>query len=230
LRRVAFWLNRSVVLGTVLLLTGNFARAEVKKPETKHASKPVSAKAGSSAHHSAKSTAHSRTLHRTSHYRRRRYVRRHKSSWRYRGQQRIAPERAEQIQKALIQAHYLKGSPTGKWDSQTQEALRKYQADHNWQTKVVPDARALISLGLGPESEHLLNPNSAMTSSSAPRSVPASGRIAPVSSTSGSNSNAATPGDAPDSSISPSPHSASGAGSAAANPGDPPANTAAPAK
>ncbi len=50
----------------------------------------------------------------------------------------------------------------------------KYQADNGWQSKTTPDARALIKLGLGPDTEHLLNPESAMTSQPAPRSVPPS--------------------------------------------------------
>jgi hypothetical protein len=41
--------------------------------------------------------------------------------------------------------------------------MRRYQSDHGWQTKEVPDSRALISLGLGPSHAHLLNPESAMT-------------------------------------------------------------------
>jgi hypothetical protein len=84
------------------------------------------------------------------------------ASWR-RGQQKIQPERAREIQDALVREHYLKGAPSGKWDTATQSALQHYQADHGWQTKVVPDSRALIGLGLGPDHEHLLNPESAMT-------------------------------------------------------------------
>jgi len=41
--------------------------------------------------------------------------------------------------------------------------MERYQADNGWQSKMVPDARALIKLGLGPGHEHLLNPESAMT-------------------------------------------------------------------
>jgi len=47
--------------------------------------------------------------------------------------------------------------------------MERYQADNGWQTKVVPDSRALIKLGLGPDPEHLLNPESAMTTAPAPR-------------------------------------------------------------
>jgi len=80
-----------------------------------------------------------------------------------RGQQKIESERAQQIQEALIKQHYLSGEPTGKWDPATEDALRKFQADNGWQNKTVPDSRALIKLGLGPSHDHLLNPESAMT-------------------------------------------------------------------
>jgi hypothetical protein len=68
------------------------------------------------------------------------------------GQRGIAPERATQIQNALIREKYLTGSPSGQWDSQTEAAMQKYQADHGWQTKLTPDSRALIALGLGPST------------------------------------------------------------------------------
>ena len=80
-----------------------------------------------------------------------------------RGQQKIDSERAQAIQEALIREHYLKGEPTGTWNQSSEDAMRKYQADHGWQSKQVPDSRALISLGLGPSKDHLLNPESAMT-------------------------------------------------------------------
>ena len=81
-----------------------------------------------------------------------------------RGQQAIDGERARQIQTALIREHYMAGEPSGKWDDSTQSALRKYQSDQGWQSKSIPDSRALIRLGLGPDHEHLLNPESAMVS------------------------------------------------------------------
>lgn len=87
---------------------------------------------------------------------------------RVRGQKAIDGDRVRQIQEALIREHYLKGEPSGKWDASTQQALHRYQSDQGWQSKTVPDSRALIRLGLGPDSEHLLNPESAMTMSAAP--------------------------------------------------------------
>lgn len=67
-----------------------------------------------------------------------------------RGQRQIDPARATQIQSALIQQNYLTGAPTGQWDAETETAMQKFQADHGWQTKLTPDSRALIKLGLGP--------------------------------------------------------------------------------
>jgi len=77
------------------------------------------------------------------------------------GQRGIDEERTREIQNALIQQHYLTGEPTGAWDQSTKDALTKYQADNGWQTKLTPDSRALIKLGLGPDHKGLLNPDTA---------------------------------------------------------------------
>jgi hypothetical protein len=86
-----------------------------------------------------------------------------RKSARTRGQQKIDSERAQAIQEALIREHYLNGEATGTWNQASEEAMRRYQADQGWQSKTVPDSRALIKLGLGPSKDHLLNPESAMT-------------------------------------------------------------------
>jgi hypothetical protein len=86
-----------------------------------------------------------------------------KKTARTRGQQKIDSERAQAIQEALIREHYMSGEATGTWNQASEEAMRRYQADHGWQSKTVPDSRALIKLGLGPSKDHLLNPESAMT-------------------------------------------------------------------
>jgi len=87
-----------------------------------------------------------------------------KKSRKPRGQQAIDGERARQIQTALIRERYMSGEPSGKWDDSTQAAMRRYQADQGWQSKSIPDSRALIRMGLGPDHGHLLNPESAMVS------------------------------------------------------------------
>ena len=86
-----------------------------------------------------------------------------KKSRKPKGQQAIDGERCREIQEALAREHYLSGQLSGKWDDSTQQAMRRYQADQGWQNKSVPDSRALIRLGLGPDHEHLLNPETAMT-------------------------------------------------------------------
>lgn len=101
---------------------------------------------------STKSTTTKKTSTRKSHRKRR-----------PRGQQKMDAQRVRVIQDALVREHYMEKT-TGKWDDTTQAALRRYQGDNGWQNKVVPDSRALIKLGLGPDNDHLLNPESAMTS------------------------------------------------------------------
>lgn len=99
-----------------------------------------------------------------------------KGSWKKKGQQGINSERAMEIQQALIREKYLTGEPTGTWDARTQAALVKYQGDNGWQTKVVPDSRALIKLGLGPNySAELLNPQPKTSPAGAPSTTASRG-------------------------------------------------------
>jgi hypothetical protein len=73
------------------------------------------------------------------------------------GQQSIDSDRVTAIQQALIREHYLSGEPSAKWDSGTQAAMLKFQADQGWQTRLTPDSRALIKLGLGPNHSDAIN-------------------------------------------------------------------------
>lgn len=76
-----------------------------------------------------------------------------KGAWKRHGQKKIDASRATQIQQALIREKYLDGQPTGTWDARTEAAMARYQADNGWQSKVTPDSRALIKLGLGPNHQ-----------------------------------------------------------------------------
>jgi len=78
--------------------------------------------------------------------------RRSKASVKSVGQRSIDDNRAVEIQTALVKSGYL-SNPSGHWDSDTSAAMQKYQADHGWQTKLVPDSRAIIKLGLGPDRD-----------------------------------------------------------------------------
>ncbi len=92
------------------------------------------------------------------------------------GQRGIDPERATQIQNALIREHYLTAPASGEWDGTTEAAMQKYQADHGWQTKLTPDSRALIKLGLGPKTDSpqsVASTSAAISSTAATQANPA---------------------------------------------------------
>ena len=116
-------------------------------------------------HHSSKSAAHSSKV---SNKKNSPKKGRSSRNWRYHGQQKVDAQRTQQIQEALIRANYLQGESSGVWDGKTEDALRRYQTSNGWQSKVVPDSRALIKLGLGPSDKKLLNPESAMTTMPSP--------------------------------------------------------------
>src|ERR1700747_1857725 len=169
--KIANWKTTSGLVVTLFVVC-SMAFADSDQPASKTKSPAHSTKTTSSSgsHSSSSKTAKARTTSSTAS---RKGKKSRKSA--KRGQQKIDSERTQQIQQALIKQHYLSGEPTGKWDPNTEDALRKFQADNGWQNKTVPDSRALIKLGLGPSHDHLLNPESAMTTSAdAPQSTPAS--------------------------------------------------------
>jgi hypothetical protein len=103
------------------------------------------------------------------------------------GQQGIDSTRATQIQQALIREHYLNGEPSGQWDSATVSAMQKYQSDQGWQTKLMPDSRALKKLGLGPDYSNAINANgSSFTEPKSTTETPA-GQVAGFAAASGVN-------------------------------------------
>lgn len=87
------------------------------------------------------------------------------------GQRSIDGERATQIQAALIGAGYLSGEATGHWDAETEAAMHKFQADNGWQTKLIPDSRAIIKLGLGPGQEAEQQTTTAVAAPSQPEAA-----------------------------------------------------------
>lgn len=85
------------------------------------------------------------------------------TSHKVQGQRGIDSDRAKEIQTALIKQNYLSGEPSGQWDAETQTAMQKFQSDNGWQTKLTPDSRALIKLGLGPDHAGSLPQTTAKT-------------------------------------------------------------------
>ena len=159
------WLTRISAVGCVALCAAMLSTAQ----DTQTDSKPAATKQPAS--HTS-TTSHKKSSGTSAHSTTSKSKKSRKSAANRHGQQKIDPQRTLEIQQALIREHYLTGKPSGVWNDETQQAMQRYQADNNWQSKTTPDARALIKLGLGPDHDHLLNPDSAMTSQSqAPSSI-----------------------------------------------------------
>jgi peptidoglycan hydrolase-like protein with peptidoglycan-binding domain len=139
----------------LLLVPGSWAKTRPSNSKSKSST--------TSKKPSLKSTAHTSKVSAKSSKRGRKSVKKP------RGQQAIDSDRTREIQAALIREHYMQGEASGSFDAGTKAALAKFQKDNGWQTKVLPDSRALIKLGLGPSHEGLLNPESAAIS--APREI-----------------------------------------------------------
>lgn len=133
--------RKLLLISTLLAFLTSFSNAQSSAKKASH-----KARAGHHYHHTNHSARHGSRRGR-------------KTSWKRHGQQKIAPERARAIQDALIRQHYLTGEASGEWDARTQAAMEHFQADNGWQSKVTPDSRALIKLGLGPDysQQELLN-------------------------------------------------------------------------
>ncbi len=133
-----------ILTGAMLLLSGGASattppKVSAKKPTTTHARTTKSSKSKKS-----------------------------RQAWRSR-QSKPENARVKEIQAALIHAHYLDGQPTGTWDARSKSAMQKFQSDNGWQTKRIPDSRALIKLGLGPSHDNLLNPDTAYLAAPEPQ-------------------------------------------------------------
>ena len=148
--------NRTKLVAATSVVLLCVSAASAKTSKTKHSTKSH-ATASSKSGKSTKSSKSGHTSKKTA-----------KSTHKHRGQQAMDSQRATEIQSALIREHYLDGEPNGSWDSRSKAAMQKFQADHGWQSKVVPDSRALIMLGLGPDHSNLMNPDTAATSNLRP--------------------------------------------------------------
>ncbi len=61
------------------------------------------------------------------------------------------PDRIREIQSALAREGTYQGDPTGKWDANTSEAMKRYQGAHGLNPSGKFDALSLQRLGLGSE-------------------------------------------------------------------------------
>lgn len=60
----------------------------------------------------------------------------------------MPPERATEIQNALIKRGYLDGPPSGQWDDNSVDAMKQFQYDNGFPTTGQPSALALKRLGV----------------------------------------------------------------------------------
>ena len=83
-----------------------------------------------------------------------------------RGQKVPAPSRITEIQQALAKDGSFTGTPNGKWDDSTVEAMRKFQGSHGLNPSGKLDALTLEKLGLGSQTAGVAEPVAPPNSSS----------------------------------------------------------------
>ena len=126
----------SITAGLALLLTAGTAcsaTSAVLAKATRSAAKPSASKS-----RAKKSSRH--------------------SNRRERGQKVPAPERISEIQQALAKDGSFAGTPSGKWDASTVEAMKKFQAGHGLNPSGKLDAQTLQKLGLGSQTAGVAAP------------------------------------------------------------------------
>jgi hypothetical protein len=75
------------------------------------------------------------------------------------------PERYKEIQQALAGKGYLKSEPSGTWNQESMDALRRFQQDQNINASGKIDSLSLIALGLGPKRATSVTPPAPSTPS-----------------------------------------------------------------
>jgi peptidoglycan hydrolase-like protein with peptidoglycan-binding domain len=89
-----------------------------------------------------------------------------KSSRRQVGQKAPTPQRVSEIQEALAKNGAYAGTPNGKWDTSTVEAMKKFQGAHGLNPSGKLDAKTLQQLGLGSQTAGIAAPTPAVRISS----------------------------------------------------------------
>jgi peptidoglycan hydrolase-like protein with peptidoglycan-binding domain len=92
-----------------------------------------------------------------------------------RGQKVPTPDRITEIQRALAKEGSFTGTPNGKWDDSTVDAMKRFQDAHGLNPSGKLDAKTLQQLGLGSQTAGVaapLPPTSSLTGkSSAPQTA-----------------------------------------------------------
>lgn len=88
-----------------------------------------------------------------------------RSRRRERGQKAPTPDRISEIQQALAKDGSYSGTPNGKWDASSEDALRKFQESHGLNPTGKLDAKSLQQLGLGSSTAGVAAPSPSNTAS-----------------------------------------------------------------
>jgi peptidoglycan hydrolase-like protein with peptidoglycan-binding domain len=139
-------LRRAIIVGLGLLLTAGVAWSASSAP-----AKPARSAAKPKPGAAAKSRVKKSAKH---------------SSRRQPGQKAPAPERISEIQQALAKDGSFNGTPSGKWDDSTVEAMRKFQSGHGLNPSGKLDALTLQKLGLGSQTAGVAAPMPPIATSS----------------------------------------------------------------
>ena len=94
-----------------------------------------------------------------------------RSRRRERGQKAPTSDRITEIQQALAKDGSFTGTPSGKWDDSTAEAMRKFQAGHGLNPTGKLDALTLQKLGLGSSTAGIAAPLAPANSSALAKSA-----------------------------------------------------------
>src|ERR1700732_1027609 len=78
------------------------------------------------------------------------------------GQKAPTPQRISEIQQALAKNGAYTGTPNGKWDASTVEAMKKFQGAHGLNPSGKLDAKTLQQLGLGSQTAGIAPPTPAI--------------------------------------------------------------------
>ena len=148
-----FRANLALLLAASLAVAPAFAATSAKSTKAKSSvTKTTRVKASTAKRSATKTTASKSTTAKTTTTKKKAVKTRGA-----RGQQAIESSRVVEIQQALIRTRYLSGEPNGKWDDTTIAAMKNLQANQGWQTRIMPDSRALKLLGLGPDYSNAIN-------------------------------------------------------------------------
>jgi hypothetical protein len=138
-------LPKTTSLALTLLVAAGAGVSGASAAQTANSSKPAARQHHSGLHHAKYSRSSSR---------------------RVRGQKAPEPARIAEIQSALAKDGSFGGSPNGKWDAPTVDAMKKFQESHGLTPTGKLDAKTLQKLGLGSQTAGLAAPMPPVNSSS----------------------------------------------------------------